>query len=120
METRHHWFHLSGCFLLWALAAAAQVSKVPEIPSQFKLDVETAARLRPQLLRASVAAGARYTTGRQVFERLVAASKLATTSKLPWQLRIVQDDELNAYASPDGTVYVESSLADIAGSSSGL
>jgi len=32
----------------------------------------------------------------------------------------VQDDELNAYASPDGTVYVESGLAGIAGSSSGL
>jgi len=69
---------------------------------------------------ASVGATGRYTTGRLVFERLAAEAKPASTSKLSWQLRIVEDDELNAYASPDGTVYVESGLADVAGSSSGL
>lgn len=121
METRRHWFHLSGCVCLsWALSAAAQTSGVPDVPSQFKLDLQTAARLRPQLLTASVAATGRYTTGRLVFDRLVAEAKPEPTSKLTWQLRIVEDDQLNAYASSDGTVYVESGLAEVAGSSSGV
>lgn len=40
--------------------------------------------------------------------------------KLAWQLRIVDDDQLNAYSSPDGTVYGESGLARLAGPSAGL
>jgi hypothetical protein len=40
--------------------------------------------------------------------------------RLAWQLRIVDDDQLNAYASPEGTVYVETGLARLAGPSAGL
>jgi hypothetical protein len=35
-------------------------------------------------------------------------------------LRIVEDKDLNAYSSPDGSIYVESGLASLAGQSAGL
>jgi hypothetical protein len=97
-----------------------QITNVPEVPSQFKLDMETAARLRPELMAQSVAAAGHYATGRVVFERLVPEVQPASSSKVRWQLRIVENDQLNAYSSPDGTVYVESGLAKMAGPSAGL
>jgi Peptidase family M48 len=102
-----------------AFAWGQQSSSGPEIPSNFKLDMETAARLRPQLRLHSEAAAGRNATAALVFDRLV--QQTAPKSRaFEWQLRIVDDDQLNAYASPDGTVYVESGLAKLAGPSSGL
>jgi len=110
-----------GFGLLWALPLAGQQpGDVAGIPSQFKLDMETAARLRPQLLAQSVAPSGHYSTGRLVFERLVDQGSPQSSVKVTWQLRIVNDDGLNAFSSPDGTVYVESALAQLAGASSGL
>src|SRR5215469_5478103 len=68
----------------------------------------------------SVAATGRYATGRLVFERIVQLAHLASNLEPTWQLRIVEDGQLNAYASPDGTVYVENGLARLAGESAGL
>ncbi len=68
----------------------------------------------------SVAATGHYATGRLVFERLVQQAQPASSVKVAWQLRIVENDELNAYSSPDGAVYVESGLAKVAGPSAGL
>jgi len=106
--------------VLWAFSVAAQISSNLEVPSQFKLDMETAARLRPQLTAESVPANGRYATGRLVFERLVQQVKPLPSIRPVWELRIVEDGELNAYASPDGTVYVESGLAHLAEPSAGL
>ncbi len=97
-----------------------QFGDIPDVPSQFTLDIETAARLRPQLMSQSVAASGRYAVGRVVFDRLVAQTPNPSRSKFGWQLRIVDDHLLNAYSSPDGIVYVESGLAQMAGASSGL
>ncbi len=102
-----------------------QLSDAPEIPSNFTLDMQTAARLRPELFAQSVPAADSHAVGRLVFERLLAQlpqSSAAKSSgpKFLWQLRIVEDGELNAYASPDGTVLVESGLAQLAGPSTGL
>jgi len=102
------------------LPITAQSTTTPELPHNFKLDFETAARLRPQLMEASVPARGRYVTGQLVFERLVQQAQLAPGMKLSWQMRIVENGQLNAYASPDGTVYVESGLANLAGQSAGL
>ena len=82
--------------------------------------METAARLRPQLTAQSVEPLGPYATGRLVFDRLVAQIEAPRTAKFVWALRIVEDDQLNAFSSPDGTVYVESGLAGLAGPSSGL
>lgn len=82
--------------------------------------METAARLRPELAAQGVAAAGHDSTGRLVFERLVPQVQLASSSKIRWQLRIVENDQLNAYSSPDGTVYVEGGLAKMAGPSAGL
>jgi Peptidase family M48 len=100
--------------------ATSQNVADPDIPTNFRLDMQTAARLRPQLEAESEPASEKYIVGRTVLGRL--ASQIATPAnfKLGWDLRIVQDDQLNAYASPDGTVYVESGLAELAGSSAGL
>lgn len=113
-------FHLLvGVFVLGTLSLVGQVSEVPEVPSQFKLDIETAARLRPKLMADSVSAANRYATGRLVFDRLLQYLP-PTNSKFAWQLRIVENGQLNAYSSPDGGIYVESGLAQLAGRSSGL
>jgi len=106
--------------LITVSVAGQQAIDVPEVPSQFKLDMESAARLRPQLMAQSVAASGRYATGSLVFDRLVEQVLAEFRTKFAWQLRIVDDDQLNAYSSPDGTVYVESGLARLAGPSAGL
>ena len=108
------------CELWSGLAASQQTPAAPEVPPQFKLDMETAARLRPELTAQSSEPLGPYTTGRLVFERLVAQIEASKTSKFRWALRIVEDGQLNAFSSPDGTVYVESGLAEMAGPSTGL
>jgi hypothetical protein len=108
------------CLLCGVPLAGQESLDLPEVPSQFKLDMETAARLRPQLMAQSVAAAGRYVTGRLVFDSLLEQVVSPFHAKVAWQLRIVDDGQLNAYSSPDGTVYVESGLARLAGSSSGL
>ena len=96
------------------------IAEVPNIPSNFKLDMETAAHLRPQLQAQSSGAAGRYATGRLVFDRLIGQVHVPEGVKFAWELRIVEDGHLNAYSSPEGTVYVESGLAQLAGSSTGL
>ncbi len=110
---------LCATSLCGALAASQQDPSPSEVPSQFKLDIETAARLRPQLMAQSIAASGHDSTARLVFERLVRQTA-PSGSKFAWQLRFVQNDQLNAYSSPDGTVYVEGGLARLAGTSAGL
>ena len=94
-------------------------SKNQNCPS-FRLDIETAARLRPQLVAQSGAADAQYPTGPLVFDRLVALVPPPAEKRLAWELRLVDDGQFNAFSSPDGTVYVETGLAQLAGSSAGL
>lgn len=110
-----------GCYLLCAVSVTAQQSvDISEVPPAFKLDMESAAQLRPQLMAQSVAASGRYAAGSLVFSRLVEQLSAESRVKFAWQLRIVEDDQLNAYSSPDGTVYVEGGLARLAGPSAGL
>jgi len=106
--------------VLLGLSAFGQVAEAPDIPANFKFDLETAARLRPQLMSQSAPPGGRYAVGRLVFERLLQQAATPASIRLTWELRIVEDAQMNAYASPDGTVYVESGLAQLAGSSTGL
>ena len=105
--------------LLLAIPAVGQIPDAPEVPANFKLDMQTAARLRPQLVAASQQPGGRYSIGALAFTRLLQFVP-STSSNFKWQLRIVENDQLNAYASPDGGIYVESGLARIAGQSAGL
>lgn len=107
-----------ACTLL--LAWGQQNSYSPEVPPNFKLDMETAARLHPKLAAQSEPAVGRYAIGALVFDQLVKHTVTPAHVRLAWQLRIVDDDQLNAYASPDGAVYVESGLASLAGPSAGL
>ena len=112
-----------GLIAIQALSFVAFCQQNPaavEVPSQFKLDMETAVRLRPKLLEQSVALSGRYVTGRLVFERLVAQLHPPESMKFAWELRIVEDGKLNAFSSPDGAVYVENGLAQLAGASTGL
>ncbi|HVO62798.1 MAG TPA: M48 family metallopeptidase [Terriglobales bacterium] len=103
---------------LFAQSPAKLDSKLPDVPRRFTLDMEEAARLRPQLTAQSVAASGRYAIGRLTMEKL--AQKTAHASTRSWQLRMVEDGLFNAYSSADGTVYVESGLAQLAGSEAGL
>ncbi|MGB8063632.1 MAG: M48 family metalloprotease [Candidatus Sulfotelmatobacter sp.] len=113
--------HLSiGC-LLWALSAAGQqIPDAPEFPSQFKLDMDTAARLRPQFMAQTTDPGERYSTAGLVLQHLVEQLAPESSLKIHWQMRIVRDAQLNAFSSPDGTIYVATGLANLAGQSAGL
>ena len=107
--------------LLWALTAFGQQTlDEPRVPTNFNLDLKTAARLRPQLFAQSIAATGRYATGRLVLERLIEQLPNPSARKFAWELRIIDDDQLNAYSSPDGTIYIENGLAQLAGPSTGL
>lgn len=119
------WSHKPGCLalaiilnLLWAGLVNAQSPS--EIPDKFDLDMRTAAQLRPALLAQSAPATGRYAIGRLVLETLVAQARTPRGVRLNWELRIANDDLLNAYSSPDGTIYVDRGLAELVGSSSGL
>ena len=91
-----------------------------QIPTNFNLDLETAARLRPELMAQSMPATGRYTTARLVFDRLREQVQGPSASKFAWELRIIDDGQFNAYSSPDGTIYVETGLAQLADPSAGL
>jgi hypothetical protein len=110
---------LCACFLLTP-SASTQDRDPADVPSHFKLDMETAARQRTKLLAVSTEATGRYTPGGLVFVRLVEQVHNTSGIKFEWQLRIVPDDQVNAFSLPDGTVYVESGLAQLAGPSAGL
>jgi hypothetical protein len=113
--------HLSITCLLWALSAVGQqVPNGPQIPSQFTLDAEMAARLRPPLMAQSAASDERYSAGPLVLQRLVEQLAPDPGLKIRWELRIARDDDLNAFSSPDGTIYVASGLANLAGPSAGF
>lgn len=112
-------FHLPASVFLLCAMSFAQTPDIPDVPPQFKLDTETAARLRPKLMADSVSPSGHYATGALVLERLL-GSLASGVPKYSWQLRIVENGQLNAYSSPDGGIYVESGLAKLAGPSSGL
>jgi hypothetical protein len=98
--------------LLWAMPLRSQENPASlEVPDKFTLDQQTAARLRPQLISQSTAAYGPYETGRLVFERLLTQVRPPKNVNLAWELRILDDDLLNAFASPDGAIYVDRGLA---------
>jgi len=107
-------------FLLSILTAAQQPPATLAVPDKFDLDRKTAARLRPELLAQSTVAAGRYAIARRVFETLVEQVHVPRSAKYSWEVRMVSDGLLNAFSSPDGTIYVESGLADLAGESAGL
>ncbi len=109
-------FYFSAGVLLPAQRAPAP----PDIPDKFKLDIDTAARLRPQLVAHSVAASGRYEIGRITLQNLLAQAPQTKNLLLSWELRITDNDMLNAYSSPDGTIYVDRNLAQLAGESAGI
>jgi len=110
-----------GLCLWCAFSAFGQQSlDGPQVPPNFRLDLDTAGRLRPQLWAQSMAPAGRYAPGRLAFDRLIQQLPQPSATKFAWELRIVDDKEFNAYSSPDGTVYVESGLAQLAGQSAGL
>lgn len=100
--------------------APGSFSDGPQIPPNFHLDIETGTRLRPQLVAQSMAATGRYAIGSTVFKRLIAQLPVPSPTKFDWELRIVNDDQLNAYSSPEGTIYVGTDLAQLADQSTGL
>ncbi len=115
------WAHTALFCLLWTLPAMCQESPAPlEVPDKFDLDLKTAARLRPRFLAESSAASGRYEVGHLVFERLITQLQPPNSRKHSWELRILDDDLLNAFASPEGTIYVARGLAQLAGPSTGL
>jgi len=102
------------------LSAAQENPTTLKVPDKFNLDMKTAARLRPELLAQSSVAAGHYAIGGRELVKLVAQVHLPRNASCHWELRIVNDGLLNAFSSPDGTIYVESGLADLAGQSAGL
>ncbi len=117
---RRFCFQLGFCLCCALFAYSQQVPDDRQIPTNFNLDLETAARLRPELMAQSMPATGRYTTARLVFDRLREQVQGPSASKFAWELRIIDDGQFNAYSSPDGTIYVETGLAQLADPSAGL
>ncbi|HYA22681.1 MAG TPA: M48 family metalloprotease [Terriglobales bacterium] len=92
----------------------------PSVPPNFNFDIETGTRLRSQLFAESMPVAGRYATGGIVFKHLIAQVLVSSGTKFAWELRVVNDDQLNAYSSPEGTIYVGTDLAQLAGQSTGL
>jgi len=109
----------SLCVLVAIVTSGQQIPE-REIPPNFNKDLETAALLRPQFLKQSLAATGRYATGQRVFEGLVQQLPTQLASRFAWELRIVDDNDLNAYSSPDGTIFIEAGLANLAAQNTGL
>jgi len=119
-KLRHGLFAIiTAAGVLLGAPALAQLP-APSVPPRFTLDLETAARLRPQLMAHSVSALGRYPTAGRVFSTLLAQIPNPPVRPFLWTLRIVDDGQLNAYSSADGAIYVEDDLARLAGSSPGL
>ena len=113
--------HVSiACSLLVASVVGQQIPDAPDVPSQFKLDMEMAARLRPQLMAQSADPGGRYAVAGLVLQRLIEPLAPESSLEKRWVVRIERGDELNAFSSPDGTIYVAAGLANLAGQSAGL
>ena len=93
-----------------------------DIPPNFNLDRQNAARLRPAFLSESEEPKAGFLIGTSVLRRLVQqVPGRDRPSSFSWELRITkQPRELNAFSSPEGTIYVDRSLAQILGGQSGL
>ena len=111
---------ITGCVLSTVAAMCQQTRDSVEIPSRFQVDTQTAARLLPQLQAQSVPATGPYITGSTVFAGLVAQVEPGLRAGFTWTLRIVENGEFNAYSSPEGSIYVESGLARLAGTNPGL
>ncbi len=109
------------CSLL-AASAHAQMPSSVDVPSNFKLDRQVAARIRPELLHESEEPKGIYICGTQILQRLVQqAAPKDKPASFSWELRITkQPGEPNAFSSPDGTVYVDRSLAQLIGTRRGL
>lgn len=113
--------HLSiACLLTAASVMGQQIPDGPEVPFQFQLDMELAARMRPQLMAQSADPGERYAIAGLVLQRLIEQLSPESSLKARWVVRIERGDELNAFSSPDGTIYVAAGLAQLAGQSAGL
>lgn len=113
--------------ILWGLLSTLSYGQNPPpfadgagIPPNFNADIETGTRLRAQLIVQSIAPVGRYAIGGVVFKRLIEQVPWPASAKFAWELRIVDGDQLNAYSSPEGTIYVETSLAQLVDQGAGL
>jgi Peptidase family M48 len=104
----------------------AQLSIPVDIPTNFQLDRQVAVKLRPTLIKESEEPQGAFTIGTEVLRKLTQKITLKASSKdqkeaFNWELRITKTPgELNAYSSPDGTIYVDRALAQLLASRSGF
>jgi len=109
-------------FLVCACPCIAQeVPPDTPIPPRFRLDFETAARQRAQFQVQSSPIGAPYVVSLIVFRQVIDHVPAEIAARFHWELRLINEgDELNAYSSPDGTIYIGRGLAAVAGGNAGL
>lgn len=93
---------------------------IPQVPDKFTSDLEMAAHLRPLLHSQSTEPSGRYAAAGEVLRSLVEQAQVVASPRIRWELRIVDADLLNAFSSPDGSIYVDRNLAQLAGANRGL
>jgi Peptidase family M48 len=104
---------------LLSCSAFAQLCPLPErVPANLTADAAFAARVRSILIPQTLPATGPYTVGRRILQRLIQSlpSEKATVN---WDLRIARDAG-NIFSSPDGTIFVDETLAQFLGSQAGL
>jgi Zn-dependent protease with chaperone function len=111
------------CVFRASSAPAQQVLPPEKVPPSFKEDALFAARIRSQLLPYTEPATGQYAVGKQVMEtllqRLPAPILPTKNAHFSWNLRIAKDAG-NVFSSPDGTIFVDQSLARFLGTRAGL
>ncbi|HST09747.1 MAG TPA: M48 family metalloprotease [Terriglobales bacterium] len=100
-------------------AASAQRCPTPErVPENFTADAVFARHIRSVLIPQTLPAAGSYEIGQETLQRLVRTLP-ASGLGIAWDLRIARDAG-NMFSSPDGTIFVDESLAQFLGSQAGL
>jgi peptidase M48-like protein len=106
------------CLCHPTLTQAQQVQPSETVPATFSEDAAFASRVRSRLIPYTEPVSLQYPRGNEVFQWLLKQLP-ARTRSFSWDVRIAKDAG-NVFSSPDGTIFVDQSLAQMLGSRSGL
>ena len=106
------------CVLQAGRARAQRILPPERIPSTFTADAVFAARIRSLVRPYTDPASGQFATGKEVMHKLLKQLP-ADAASFSWDLRIAKDAG-NVFSSPDGTIFVDESLAQMLGPRPGL
>jgi len=106
---------------LWAQKKKPQLREDVDLPADFSIDFRLASQERSRIGQNPTDLVSSYIAGNAVFEELVQSPTIAVFG-LPynWRARVIDSDQINAHALPDGEIIVDGGLARLLGTNRGL